>query len=153
MKLGPGQRHKLITKIRYKLPYFLRYNLTHDSLIASWIISTLTHYFKLGVHPWLNLKCLNYIESKFFISLFFAGFSLFIYFGPNQSASDGFQARLAGGLPEFSASAQIINPIYLQTSELPGKVFANYFLAILKIRPFENKLVCLLLKCIATLHK
>ena len=90
MKLGPGQRHKLITKIRYKLPYFLRYNLTHDSLIASWIISTLTHYFKLGVHPWLNLKCLNYIESKFFISLFFAGFSLFIYFGPNQSASDGF---------------------------------------------------------------
>ena len=54
------------------VPYFLRYNLTHDSLIASWRISTLAHYFKLGVHPWLNLKCLNYIESKFFISLFFA---------------------------------------------------------------------------------
>ena len=44
-------------------------------------------------------------------------------------------------MAEFSASAQIINPIYLQTSELPGKVFANYFLAILKIRPFEKRLM------------
>ena len=84
------------------------------------------------------------------VFLGFSFLSLFIYFGPNQSASDGFPVRLPGPLPEFSASAQIINPIYLQTSELPGKVFANYFLAVIKIMLFENKLVCLLLKCIAT---
>ena len=86
----------------------------------------------------------------FFLQVFLY---LFTYFGPNESADDGFPARLGGALREFSASAQIINPIYLQTSELPGKVFANYFLAVIKIMLFENRLVCLLLKCIATLHK
>ena len=94
---------------------------------------------------------LNYIEWNFYFIFFLQVFLyLFTYFGPNESADDGFPARLGGALPEFSASAQIINPIYLQTSELPGKVFANYFLAVIKIMLFENKLVCLLLKCIAT---
>ena len=61
------------------VPYFLRYNLTHDSLIASWRISTLAHYFKLGVHPWLNLKCSNHRIEIFYFMLFCRFFFLYLF--------------------------------------------------------------------------